>query len=162
MIFHVNSFASQYATQWNETCQNNPEKEYFICSQNEEATAILSNATLELECRITLEVYSRDKENSENDRDQLVIRIPMMDDFGVGFSPVLSFYIKRGNIYEQSYLGFNYEEQHELNGEIFQDVFYSFTPNYAEKLTEIYYTAKLGIIGFRDKNGILWTFNKFN
>ena len=111
-----------------------------------------------MEFRIILIVADRYEDNADNDRDRLFITIPKTADFGVYYSLVLSYYIKRGNVYETFDPRFNFEEQLELNGEIYQDVTYIIPSENSKNQMEIYYSVRLGIIAFRDDNNVLWIF----
>jgi hypothetical protein len=161
LIFKKTAFAAQYATQWSEICPNDPNKSKLLCSANEEATAILINDSLGLEFRIILNVEDRDSVVSNDDRDRLSITVPREADFGVYFTLVLSYYIKRGNIYESFNPNYIYKEQFELRGRTYPEVTYFIPEENSRNQMEIYYSVKFGIIGFRDEGGTLWTFKKF-
>jgi hypothetical protein len=160
LVFQKTASAAQYATQWSETCEDFPDKSLIYCASNEEATAILINDSLELEFRIMLIVDNRDENNPRDDRDRLFITIPKTADFGVYYTLVLSYYIKRGNIYESFNERYIFEEEFELNGKSYQNVTY-FIPPQNSKQMEIYYNEQWGIIAFRDEKGALWTLKNF-
>jgi hypothetical protein len=161
LIFQKTAFAAQYATQWSGICPDEPNKTKLFCSANEEATAILINDSLGLEFRIMLNVEERDSVAIINDRDRLSITVPRKADFGVVYTLVLSYYIKRGNIYESFNPNYIFEDQFELRGVTYPDVTYFIPPENSPNQMEIYYSVKFGIIGFRDDRGTLWTFKKF-
>ena len=161
ITFQKTAFAGQYATQWSEICDNNLDKSILFCSSNEEATAILTNDSLGLEFRIMLIIDTRDEDKMGNDRDRLYITVPKITDFGNYYFLVLSYYIKRGYVYESFNPEYIYEEQFELNGETYPDVTYFKPSEDDDNRMEIYYSAKYGIIGFRDEKGVLWIFKRF-
>jgi hypothetical protein len=156
--FGIESIATQYATQWSEPCNGNREKSILFCAANEEATAVLINDSLKLEFRIMLIVESRNEDVPLDDRDRVFITVPKIADFGKYYSLVLSYYIKRGNIYDSFNSRYQFAEELELNGHKYQNVTYAL-PESGE--TEIYYTEKYGIVGFRDNKGVLWNFKQF-
>jgi len=161
LVFQKSASAAQYATQWSEPCEDNPDKSMLYCASNEEATAILVNDSLKLEFRIMLIVDTRDEDNPLNDRDRLFITIPKTADFGTYYTLVLSYYIKKGNIYESFNPRYTFEEEFELNGKTYQDVTYYIPPENSNQM-EIYYNEQWGIIAFRDNRGVLWTLKKFD
>jgi len=160
LVFQKSSSAAQYATQWSEPCEDNPDKSTLYCASNEEATAILINDSLKLEFRIMLIVDTRDENNPMNDRDRLFITVPKSADFGTYYTLVLSYYIKRGNQYESFNPRYIFEEEFELNGKTYEDVTYFIPPANSNQM-EIYYNERWGIFGFRDDKGVLWTLKEF-
>jgi hypothetical protein len=162
LTFQKTAYAAQYATQWSEPCDDNPEKSKLLCASNEEATAILQNDSLNLEFRIMLIVDTRDADSIQNDRDRLFITVPKQADFGVYYILVLSYYINRVNGYKPFNPSYLFEEQFELRGVIYPDVTYFIPTEEGDTRMEIYYSVKYGIVGFRDRNGVLWTFKKFS
>lgn len=160
LVFEKSAYAAQYATQWSDVCTDNPNKSILYCAANEEATAILINDSLGLEFRIMMIVDTRDENIPLDDRDRLFITVPRTSDFGVYHSLILSYYVKRGNVYESFNSRYNFEEEFVLNGESYQNVTYVI-PSQDAGQQEIYYAEKYGIIGFRDYKGVLWTFKKF-
>lgn len=160
LVFQKTANAAQYATEWSEICEDNPDKSLLYCASNEEATAILINDSLGMEFRIMLIVDNRDENNPQDDRDRLFITIPKTADFGIYYTLVLSYYIKRGNVYESFDSRFIFEEEFELNGKSYQDVTYYIPPQNSNQM-EIYYNEKWGIIAFRDEKSVLWTLKRF-
>lgn len=158
--FQKSAYAAQYATQWSEPCEDNPDKSMLFCASNEEATAILINDSLKLEFRIMLIVDTRDEDKPMSDRDRLFITIPKTADFGTYYTLVLSYYIKKGNIYESFNPRYAFEEKFELNGKIYENVTYYIPPVNSNQM-EIYYSERWGIIAFRDNKGVLWTLKEF-
>jgi hypothetical protein len=158
--FGIESIATQYATQWSEPCPGNAEKSILFCAANEEAMAVLINDSLKMEFRIMLIVENRDENVPLDDRDRLFITVPKKADFGTSYSLILSYYIKRGNIYESFNDRYQFAGELELNGNTYRDVTYVI-PSEGSGDSEIYYTEKYGIVGFRDGKGVLWTFVRF-
>jgi hypothetical protein len=161
LVFQKTAYAAQYATQWSEPCEDNSDKSMLYCASNEEATAILINDSMRLEFRIMLIVDNRDEDNPQNNRDRLFITIPKTADFGTYYTLVLSYYIKRGNLYESFNPRYIFEEEFELNGKSYQDVTYYIPPENSNQM-EIYYNEQWGIIAFRDNKHTLWTLKRFD
>lgn len=159
VTFNISSIATQYATQWSEPCPGDPQRSVLFCAANEEAMATLKNDSLKMEFRIMLIVDSRNEEVTIDDRDRLFITVPKTADFGTYYSLVLSYYIKRGNIYESFNNRYAFQEEVELNGKTFRNV--TSSPMGEPGETEIHYSEEFGIVGFRDGKGVLWTFKRY-
>ena len=49
-----------------------------------------------------------------------------------------------------------------LNGKIFQDVFSNHTIiEIGEKFSKLYYSKEIGVVGFKDGNGVLWVYDHY-
>jgi hypothetical protein len=160
LIFQKSSYAAQNATQWSEKCSEMSDKSILHCASWEETIAVLLNDSLDMEFRIMLNIDHRDDKNRKDDRDQLLVTIPKTADFGKYYSLILSYYIKRDDVYESFNSRFRFEEEYVLEGKMYRDVTFFISSDDSDQM-EIYYAKKFGIIGFRDMDGILWTFKRY-
>jgi hypothetical protein len=160
LIFQNEAMAAQNATQWSELSPDIPDKSILHCSAQEETMAILYNDSLNMEFRVMLHINRRNENNRKDDRDQLLITMPKMAEFGKYYTLILSYYIKRGNIYEPFNPKFKHEQEFLLNGKMYREVTCFIPPENSDQM-EIYFAKEFGIIGFRDTNGVLWTFKRY-
>lgn len=160
ITFEKSTYAAQNATQWSESSDENPEKSILHCASWEETIAVLLNDSLDMEFQVMLHINRRDENDPHLDRDQLLVTIPKYADFGKFYSLVLSYYITRDSGYEPFNPKFTHAEKYVLQGAMYYDVTYYIPPENSDQM-EIYYAKQFGIVGFRDRSGILWTFKRY-
>ncbi|MCC6725623.1 MAG: hypothetical protein IT258_14035 [Saprospiraceae bacterium] len=132
----------------------------FSCGEREKMWANLKSDAQSMEFNINIEARDGAEFEPFLDFDLLTIWMGGVAPNPNAYRSVLSY-----RIYEDSSRGaslhYDFAESLELNGKVYESVFYAKPSNDSTVDMEIYFTKDLGIIAFRDMDGKAWYFKEF-